>query len=158
MSKMTASRAGYFARHKNVNEFWFCSNGTAFFTASTAKANARNLKIAGKSDLVDHVTRSDYEAWEAAQNGGTQTEEAQPVVSAGGDAGASEEQEPNSAAPESEDAKGEEQPSSELEAATAELEAAKAAQASLAKNASKAKKDAAAAAVAAAQKKVDELS
>jgi len=58
--------AGYFSSHPNVNEFWFCSDGLAFFDAATAQAHAAALKKAGKSDAIQAVTRADVETWWAA--------------------------------------------------------------------------------------------
>jgi colicin import membrane protein len=55
--------AGYFTSHPNVNEFWFCSDGLAFFNEATAQQHAAALKSIGKSDVITAVTRADAAAW-----------------------------------------------------------------------------------------------
>ncbi len=61
---ITESQKRYFRNpaHKNVTEFFFTSNGAAFFTQHEAQLQAANLKKQGKSDLVTRISRADYEA------------------------------------------------------------------------------------------------
>jgi len=64
--KINKDVKSFFDTHPTVDEFYFASNGSAFFKEADATTTADNLKKAGGDGSVTKITRADVEAWVAA--------------------------------------------------------------------------------------------